>query len=171
MAYVRRPSSYGSKGIGCDPRSRATVRHSIGRSSLIAVSFRERDQQLLAEGDQLRTEIEGLRRALEDAEQRRREGIGRLEAELAAVAEQRRQLQERHETAEQSGKELRERYQELHADLDRLRSAPAPSESNDELEATRAELENLKRKLDASDRLEREMAGILEGMGIRIREI
>ena len=146
-----------------------------------------------AEGDQLRNEIDGLRRALEDAEQSRRDEIpwwfeppgrspihredaeqgqrdeiGRLNAELAAMADQRRQLQERHEAAEQSSKELRERNQELQADRDRLRSAPPTPASDDELQAARAEIETLKRKLDISDEIEREQDRILRGMGIRV---
>jgi predicted Zn finger-like uncharacterized protein len=123
---------------------------------------------ILGEGDQLRNEIDGLRRALEDVEQGRRDEIGRLDAELAGVAEQRQQLQGRIEAAELSCKELRARNQELQADLDRSRPA---LDSGDELQAARDEIETLKRSLDVSDQLQREMAGILAGMGIRIRQV
>lgn len=123
---------------------------------------------ILAEGDQLRNESDGLRRALEDLEQRRRDELGRLDAELAGVAEQRRQLQERLEAAEQSCKELGARNQELQADPGRSRSV---LDSGDELQAARDEIETLKRNLDTSDQLQREMAGILAGLGIRIRQV
>jgi chromosome segregation ATPase/ribosomal protein L37AE/L43A len=128
-------------------------------------------EDLLAERDQLLDQIQDLRRSLDEAEQRRLEEIGLCDADRAAVAEQRRKLQERQEAAEKSGTELREQNQQLQAELDRFRSSLPALTSDDELQAARAEIESLKRKLDLADRLEREMAGILAGMGIRVRRL
>jgi chromosome segregation ATPase/ribosomal protein L37AE/L43A len=128
-------------------------------------------EDLLAERDRLLDQIEDLRRSLDEAEQRRLEEIGLCDADRAAVEEQRRQHQERQEAAEQSAMELREQNQQLQAELDRFRSSLPTLASDDELQAARAEIESLNRKLDLADRLEREMAGILAGMGIRVRRL
>ena len=86
------------------------------------------------------------------------------------MSEERRRLQERLEAAERTSMQLRGRNQELQAELDQFRlSLPIPVPDG-ELQAAQAEIESLKRKLDLSDRLQREMAGILGGMGIRVRE-
>jgi predicted Zn finger-like uncharacterized protein len=129
-----------------------------------------RSEAILAERDGLRDEVETLRRALDDAEKRRRDEIGRRDAELAATIEQRRQIQDRHEAAERSSLELRERNQELQAELDRFRSSLPTPASEDELQAARVEIESLNRKLDLADRLHREMSGILRGLGIKVRQ-
>ena len=128
-------------------------------------------EAILAERDRLRSEIQDLQRVFDDTEQSRRDEIDRLDAELAAATDQRRQLQERHEAAEQSCKELHERNQELQVDLDRFRSTLPTPAADDELQAAHAEIAALKRKLDLADRLQREMSGILGGMGIRVRQI
>jgi chromosome segregation ATPase len=127
--------------------------------------------RLRIEGDQLRGEIEGLRGDLADAEQGRRDGIARIEAQLAGLAEQHRRLQEQHEAAERSSQEHQERNQELRAELDRLRSSSPTLASNDEIQAARAEIESLKQQLLASERIQREMADLLAGIGIRFREV
>ncbi len=97
--------------------------------------------------------------------------MGRLEIELATATEQNGQLHERNEAVEKSCQELRERNQELQAALDSIRSNPKPVASEEELLAIRAEAETLRRKLASSERLQREMAGLLAGMGITFRQV
>jgi predicted Zn finger-like uncharacterized protein len=138
--------------------------------------------QLRIERDRLRSEVENIRRSLDDLARDHREDLSRRDEQLREVAHARDSilvegdqlrneidgLRRALEDVEQSGKELRARSQELQADLDRSRSAP---DSGDEVQAARDEIETLKRSLDVSDQLQREMAGILAGMGIRIRQL
>jgi predicted Zn finger-like uncharacterized protein len=127
--------------------------------------------QVRTEGDRLRSELESLQRGLADAERSRQEGIGALETQLAELAEQHRQAQEQHRAAERACREHEERNQDLQADLDRLHSSQPAPPSSDDLEAARAEIASLKQQLNDSERLQREMAALLAGIGIRYREV
>jgi len=100
---------------------------------------------LQGESAQLRAEVESLRQALGLAEQAHRDDRDQLSAELAALGERHRQLQDQHEATQQT------------------------SQAAGDLEALRDQVADLKRQLSDSEFLNREMSDVLRGMGINYK--
>jgi 5-bromo-4-chloroindolyl phosphate hydrolysis protein len=171
----------------------------------------ERDHAMRIQSDQLLAQAESHQRALDHAEQVHRDALERLEADLAALGERHRvleeqelstaelcqQLQDRNLQLTEAQKNLESDYQAMlaaertkqkeladeplalrvsanrtarlgeHAIAAVLDSAEARSVLDAELKTVLAQVDDLKQRLDASDRFIREFAGVLEGLGIR----
>jgi predicted Zn finger-like uncharacterized protein len=163
-------------------------------------------EQLRGEREQLRGEIEGLRNALDLAERARGDDLDQLAAELAALGEQHRHLQEEHASTEESSAQNQCRNQELalahaklEADYQSLRDSArlqqeaweaqlrelqdqaaeraacagavssenvAPAPADGELQSAHERVRDLERRLDEAARINREILGVLDGLGI-----
>ena len=146
--------------------------------------------------NELRSEVENLRRELELAEQCHRAEVDRLNDQLAALQETKCRLQDEYELAlarselddQSSLASERLRHERLTGHLPVLGIVSDESESQDspsttgsltsdresastaaELEGLRARVADLGQRLDESEQFQREMAVVLEGMGIRCR--
>jgi chromosome segregation ATPase len=159
----------------------------------------DRDQALLDQSDQHRTALERERLAREDADQCYRESVRRIQEEHQSAEAARRRLQDEcletaaaleklrrdHELeldAEQTKqKALMDELLPLRADAEEttrlanqliaMKTSPADQNPapDSELEAARARIDELNRRLMISDRVINEMVEILDGLGIRMR--
>ena len=159
----------------------------------------DRDQALLDQSDQHRTALERERLAREDADQCYRESVRRIQEEhqsaeaartrledecleTAAALEKLRRDYERQLADEQmKQKALTDELLPLRAESDEatrlanqliaMKTSPADQNPapNSELEAARAQIDELNQRLMIFDRVINEMAEILSGLGIKMR--
>jgi DNA-directed RNA polymerase subunit M/transcription elongation factor TFIIS len=150
------------------------------------------------ERNQLRREADDLRRELDLAEQSHRTELDRLNNELGALQETHRRLQDEHNLVQErhgpydqssfASETLRcerttgqppvlgivseeSESQAKSSTTGILTSGGERSITSGELESLHAQVEELGQRLDESERLQREMAAVLEGLGIGCRPI
>ena len=157
----------------------------------LRLALAQRDEATHNEHDQLRAEVENLRRELEVAEQCHHAELERLNDQVAALVEKHRRLEDEYELAQE-----RREFDDLTSEnlrRERLTGQPPvlgivsedsesqaastgiptpggePGATAVELEALRAQVAELEQRLGESEQLHREMAAVLRGMGIHCR--
>ncbi len=154
----------------------------IEEMKALQATLDERDQAIHRQSDQHHAELESHVQTIDHARQLDREAIERVQAELVALGERHARLQEELHARENSYRELQDRILELENIQDRIMSdyqstieaerrkqnelIEACAAPTAELQTALAQVKDLQEWLTESERLNRDMAALLENVGI-----